>query len=128
MNIDARNLSLNNITANDQKITNTSENKLEELVRNLNKSDDGICIRQDSLASLTNQSASRTDTYSQSNDYIDVSTIKIVRLKSHYEKGYYTADKALSNAWLASSQNSSLSLQQCGSRVSDESVADMSKS
>lgn len=127
MNIDARNLNLNNVTANNPKIASTSENKFEELMRNLSKSDDGIYIRQDSLASLTSQSTNRTDTYSQSNDYFDVSQIKIVRLKEHYESDY-TADKALSNCWLASTYNNELYLRQCGSKVSDEAVADMSKS
>ena len=128
MNIDARNLFLNNLTANNPKVSNTSQTKTDELVRNLDKVEGSFFIKQDSLESLINQSANKTDTYTAGNDYIDVSQIKIVRLKSHYEEGFYTADKALSNAWLASSQNSSLTIRECGSKVSDEAVSGMSKS
>lgn len=128
MIIDARNLNLNNFTANNPKVANTSQAKTEELVRNLDKAEGSLFIRQDSLENLVNQSAGKTDTYTADNGYLDVSQIKIVRLKTHYEQGFYTADKALSNAWLASSQNSSLSIRECGSKVSDEAVADMSKS
>lgn len=129
MIIDARNLNLNSLTANNNaKTTKASQAKTEELVRNLDKAEGSFFVRQDSLESLIGQSAGKTDTYTTSNDYIDVSKIKIVRLKSHYEEGFYTAGKALSNAWLASSQNSSLAIRECGSKVSDEAVAGMSKS
>lgn len=127
MIIDARNLNLNPLATNSQKVSTASQTKTEKLVQNLDKVEDTFFIRQDSLESLIPQSSNKTDTYSPNTDYFDVSQIKIVRLKEHYERDY-TADKALSNAWLASSQNSSLAIRECGSKVSDEAVAGMSKS
>ena len=127
MIIDARNLNITNSFTNNPKISNTAESKFEELVRKLDRAEDGIYIRQDSLASLTSQSTSRIDTFAQSSSSFDVSQIKLIRNKSHYEIDY-TADDALSNCWLASSYENEMYLRKCGSKVSNEAVVGMSKS
>lgn len=104
-----------------------AQKKTEELLRGLDKKSFNINQRigQEAvkLPTLQEVRAAKKDFFEES---FDVSKFQIVKTKRNYERDY-NAYEALSNTWLASSQNSVLTWYESGSKVSDESVRDMSK-
>lgn len=127
MNIDARNLFLNSLTAKNPKVSTPSQAKTEELVRNLDKADESLVIKQDTLRSIIAQSASKTDGFAEyTSGLIPGSAFKRIDILSAYEQDY-TAEDALNNCWFSSTQNSLFDLCGTTAKVTDDAVAGMDK-
>ena len=122
MIIDARSLNLFSNT----KPADASRAKTVELIRNLDRSEAGLYVRQDTLESIFSRNAARTDVYSSASADNIAGKIKLVRTESAFEKDY-TAEDALNSCWFSSTRNSILNLHTTSSMVSDEAVIGMEK-
>ena len=126
MIIDARSLNLNSLIPNNQRSSDTSQSKTEELVRNLDKSEVGLYVRQDTLESIFSRNAARTDVYSAASADNIAGKIRLVRIEEAFEKDY-TAEDALNGCWFSSTRNSILNLHTTTSKVADDAVVGMEK-
>lgn len=124
MIIEARNLNYNSILAANQS---SAGQKTKELLRGFEERSYNINDIQAVQLPTLDELKANNDSYDSGGGYIDVNTIQRVEIKSIYESDYSAYD-ALSHCWLASSQDSSLSLYKSCSKVSDEAVKGMSKS
>ena len=93
MIIDARNLNIH-IAAADTKAA-ASQTGTNELIRNLDRAEAGLYVRQDTLESILSRNVARVDVYSSASADNIASKIKLVRTEEAFEKDYTAEDASL---------------------------------